>query len=91
MTRSAVPVRHDSEYDDVADMFRVLSNLDEDSAAYRIQREQIVHHWLQRFDIVGMKDDRAIWVANFARGQAEHDVRVRRLSGFGVAPLDPHV
>ena len=32
---------------------------------------------LRHFDVVGMKDDRAVRIADFARGQAELDVRVR--------------
>src|SRR6185437_14294936 len=42
-------------------------------------------------DVVGMEDDGAVGIADFARGQVEHDVRIRRLSGFGEMPLDPHV
>ena len=45
---------------------------------------------LRHFDIIGMKDDGAVRIADLAGGETESDVRVRRLSLFGVAPLDPH-
>src|SRR6185312_11974331 len=46
---------------------------------------------LGHLDVVGMEDDGAVRIADFARGEAKHDVRIRRLSGFGETPLDPHV
>jgi hypothetical protein len=45
---------------------------------------------LRDFYVVGVENDGAIRIADFARGPAELDVRVRGLSIFGVAPLDPH-
>ena len=46
---------------------------------------------LRHLDVVGAEDDRAVGIADFARGQPEHDIRVGRLAFFGVAPLDPHL
>src|SRR5262249_23084595 len=40
--------------------------------------------------VVRPEHHRTVRVADLARGQAEFDVRIRRLSVFGVAPLDPH-
>ena len=45
---------------------------------------------LRNFDVLGVEHDRTVRIADLARGQTEHDVRVGRLSLFGVAPLDPH-
>src|SRR5581483_1986919 len=42
------------------------------------------------FHVLGMEDDRAVRISDLARGQTERDVRVGRLSFFGVAPLNPH-
>src|SRR5262249_41221700 len=44
----------------------------------------------RHLDLVGMEHDRAVGIANLARGQPELDARVGRLSLPGVAPLDPH-
>ena len=45
---------------------------------------------LRHFDVIGMEDDRAVRIADFARCETEDDLRVWRLSLFGVAPLNPH-
>ena len=45
----------------------------------------------RHLDIVGMEDDRAVRVADLARGEAETDIRVGRSSLYGVAPLNPHL
>ena len=45
---------------------------------------------VRHLDVVGVEHHRAVRIADFARGQPERDVRVGRLSFFGVAPLDPH-
>ncbi len=45
---------------------------------------------LRHFDVLGVEDDGTVRIADLARGQTELDVRVGRLSLFGVAPLDPH-
>jgi hypothetical protein len=45
----------------------------------------------RHLDIVRPEYGRAVRVADLARGEAERDVRVSRLSFFGVAPLDPHL
>src|SRR5208283_1891011 len=45
---------------------------------------------LRHFDVVGMEDDGAVRIADLAGGEPEDDVRVWRLSLFGIAPLDPH-
>src|SRR5262249_35186269 len=45
----------------------------------------------RHLDIVGMEHHRAVRVADLARGQAELDLRIRRLTLFGVAPLNSHL
>ena len=45
---------------------------------------------LRHFDVLGVEHDGTVRIADLARGQTEVDVRVGRLSLFGVAPLDPH-
>ncbi len=45
---------------------------------------------LGNLDILGVEDHRAIRITDLAGGEAESDIRVRRLSLFGVAPFDPH-
>src|SRR5262249_3994581 len=44
----------------------------------------------RHFHVVFTEHHRAVRVADLARGQAEFDLRVGRLTILGVAPLDPH-
>ena len=44
----------------------------------------------RHFHVLGVEYDGAVRIADLARGQTKGDVRVRGLSLFGVAPLDPH-
>ncbi len=45
---------------------------------------------VRNLDIVKLEDDRAVRVANLARGETEGQGGVGRLPRFRIAPLDPH-
>src|SRR4029079_13977106 len=45
---------------------------------------------LRHLDVLELEDDRAIRIADLARGEPEGEGGIRRFAGFGITPLDPH-
>ncbi|AFM17151.1 RNA polymerase, sigma 37 subunit, RpsB/SigB [Mycolicibacterium chubuense NBB4] len=58
MSRSAVDSRHDSDYADVADMFRELAALEYDPAAFQEQRERIICRCLPLAEHIALRYSR---------------------------------